>query len=289
MARVTAATRNGRFLAAYVVILVVCWLISGPEQLRVEMVMSPKRWQPAFWSFGALLMAGPWLIGPVSYAPAEVSSSNGPPLVGSGTAATEARKVSEFAEISVSSAIKLDVTIGSAAEIAVTADDNLLPHVITEVTSDRLKIYVDQGYQSKLGVHVQMSAPELRGLRGSGAVKTTVTNASGERFRLGLSGASGCKWKGEVDALAMKLDGGSDAEVSGTAGRLELNCGGAAKVDAKELKVKSAKIALSGASSAHVNVSDELNVVASGASTLSYAGEPKVQKKVSGASRVSGE
>lgn len=252
--------------------------------------MSRKRWQPAFRTLCALLLAGPMLIWPNSYAAAgEANSSNGPPLVGSGTAATEERKVSEFAEISVSSAIKLDVNIGPAAAIAVTADDNLLPHVITEVTSDRLKIYVDQGYKSKLGVHVQMAAPELKGLRGSGAAKIKITNASGERFRLGLSGASECKWKGEVDALAMKLDGGSNAAVSGTAGRLEMNCSGAAKVDARELAVKTAKISLSGASNAQVNVSDELNVTASGASTLTYAGEPTVTKKVSGASHVSGE
>lgn len=251
--------------------------------------MSPKRWQPAFQTLCGLLVAGSVLTSPIPIVADEVNSSNGPPVVGSGSAATEERHVAEFTEISVSSAVKLDVNIGPAVAIAVTADDNLLPHVITEVTSDRLKIYVDQGYKSKLGVHVQMAAPELRGLRGSGAVKTTITNASGERFRLGLSGASKCKWKGEVDALAMKIDGGSEAALNGTAARLEMNGSGAAKVDAKELSVKSAKIALSGASSAQVNVSDELNVVASDASTLTYAGEPKVQQKVSGASRVSGK
>ena len=87
-----------------------------------------------------------------------------PPVVGSDNAATEERTVDKFTEISISSAIKLDVNVGPAVAIAVTADDNVLPHVITEVTGDRLKIYVDQGYTSKLGVHVQMAAPELRGI-----------------------------------------------------------------------------------------------------------------------------
>jgi hypothetical protein len=220
---------------------------------------------------------------------ADGNSANGPQLVGSGNAATEAREVGEFAEISVSSAIKLDVTVGPAAAIAVTADDNILPHVKVEVSGDRLKIYVDESYSSKLGVKVQMAAPVLRGLRASGAAKTTVNDARGERFRLGLSGASECRWKGEVDALAMKLDGGSHAAISGSAGRLEMNCSGASKVDARNLTAKSVKAELSGASTARVNVSDDLNVVASGASSLKYAGQPKVDQKVSGASRVSGE
>jgi hypothetical protein len=243
-----------------------------------------------FSALRALLVGWPILVGwPVSFALGDATSSNAPPVVGSGNAAKEERKVTEFVEISVSSAIKLEVNVGPEVAIAVTSDDNVLPHVITEVIGDRLKIYVDQGYTSKLGVHVQMAAPELRGLRGSGAVKTSVTNASGERFRLGLSGSSECKWKGEVDALAMKLDGGSHAAVSGSAGRLEINCSGAAKVDARNLIAKSAKVALSGASTAHINVSDDLNVVASGASSLKYAGQPKVAQKVNGASRVSGE
>jgi hypothetical protein len=216
-------------------------------------------------------------------------NTTGPQLVGSGTAETESREVEEFAEISVSGAIKLDVTIGEATEIAVTADNNILPHVKTEVVSKRLKIYVDESYSSKLGVKVKMTALALRGLRASGACKTSVNNASGERFRLGLSGGSDCRWQGEVDALALKFDGGSHATFSGTAGRLEMNCSGASKADARDLQVKTAKAQLSGASTARVNVSDDLNVEASGASSLRYSGQPTVKKNVSGASTVRGE
>jgi hypothetical protein len=251
--------------------------------------MQAKRWGLGFSVLGALLVAWPMLNWAVSLALADDTAASGPQLAGSGSAATEMREVEEFAEVSVSSAIKLDVTIGPAVSISMTADDNILPHVKTEVISDRLKIYVDESYSSKLGVKVQLTAPALRGLRASGAAKTRVTGASGERFRLGLSGASGCKWQGEVDALAFKADGGSRAIFSGTAGRLEMNCSGATKVDARDLQVKTAKAQLSGASTARVNVSDELNVEASGASSLRYSGQPTVKQRVSGASTVRAE
>ncbi len=220
---------------------------------------------------------------------ADDNTTTGEKLVGSGNAATEAREVEEFTEISVSTAIKLDVTVGPAIAIAVTADDNILPHVKTEVVSGRLKLYVDTSCSSKLGVKIQLATPALRGLRGSGAAKITVADASGERFRLGLSGASQCRWKGGVDALVLKIDGGSQATVSGSAGRLDMNCSGASKVNAQELTAKTAKVVISGASTARVNASEDLDVNASGASTLKYAGQPKVEQNVSGASRVSGE
>lgn len=251
--------------------------------------MNSKQWRPGLLALWALLLGWTLVVWPVSTVSGDGNTSNEQKVVGSGTAATEQREVEKFVDISVSSAIKLDENVGPAVAIAVTADDNILPHVITEVTGDRLKIYVDASCSSKLGVKVNMSTPELRGLRGSGAAKISITNASGERFRLGLSGASECKWKGEVDALAMKLDGGSKANVSGSATRLEANCNGAVKLEARDLTTKSGKIVLGGASTGRVNVSDDLNVTVSGASSLKYAGQPTVEKNVSGASRVSAE
>lgn len=70
-------------------------------------------------------------------------------LEGSGTAACETRDVEEFKEISAGGSTRVDVTVGPEMSIQVTADDNILPHVKTDVTRERLKIYVDQSYSSK--------------------------------------------------------------------------------------------------------------------------------------------
>jgi len=94
--------------------------------------------------------------------------SFGPPLQGSGVEKTETRAVGTFTEIEVGHAIELEVTIGPAADLVVTADDNLLPHLRTDISGDRLRITSDQNYSSNLGMKVLATVPELT--RSSAAV-----------------------------------------------------------------------------------------------------------------------
>ena len=78
------------------------------------------------------------------------------------------RDVEEFKEISAGGSTRVDVTVGPEMSIQVTADDNILPHVRTDVSKERLKIYVDESYSSNVGVDVKITVPELRWIRGSG-------------------------------------------------------------------------------------------------------------------------
>src|SRR5947209_17695745 len=64
-----------------------------------------------------------------------------PTVTGSGVAQTETRTVADFAEVEVGSAVRLDLTVGPSRTVEVTADDNPVPHVITEVSGGRLKLY----------------------------------------------------------------------------------------------------------------------------------------------------
>ena len=69
--------------------------------------------------------------------------ASGPSLRGSGVAKTETRAVGDFSEIEVANAIRLDATVGPATSLVLTTDDNILPHVKTVVSGERLRIYVD--------------------------------------------------------------------------------------------------------------------------------------------------
>jgi hypothetical protein len=207
-------------------------------------------------------------------------------LEGSGVAASETRDVAEFKEISAGGATRVDVTVGPEMSIQVTADDNILPHIKTDVAKERLKIYVDESYSSKVGVDVKVTVPELRWLRGSGATKWKVAEARGEKFQLALLGDSKCVWKGEVDLLQVKLSGSSHATLAGKAGKVQFKLAGAANLEERELAVSCLKAELEGAAVARVQVADELSVVASGAARLTYSGDPKVNQKTSGAAGV---
>jgi hypothetical protein len=214
----------------------------------------------------------------------------GPALTGSGVAKTEPRDVAPFSRIEVSNAIQLDVVVGPRTSLEVTADDNILPYVKTVVSGDRLQIYVDASFSSQLGVAVKASAPALDEVVASGASRVTATGVAGDEFRLDLSGASTCDLNADVDALDATLSGASRGAFTGAARRLALDCSGASRVDAADLKSDSVVAQLSGASNARVHAAAELAATASGASTLRYWGAPsKVVEDTSGASNIAPE
>jgi hypothetical protein len=210
-----------------------------------------------------------------------------PAVIGNGVAKSESREVGRFSEIDVSSAIQVNVKVGPETKLVVTADENILPLVKTDVMGSRLTIYMDGSCSSDLGVRVEGTVAELDAFSGSGASTSTLEGIAGERFKLELSGASHCKLDGNVEAMDALLSGASRATIVGATKRLQIECSGASHVNATELVAESVSTELSGASTADVNASKELYAEASGASTLRYGGKPaRVQKDVSGASTI---
>jgi len=187
---------------------------------------------------------------------------------GSGVAKTETREVGAFTEFDVSAAMNVELTVGPATKLEITADDNLLPHLKSEVSDGKLKLYFDTSNSSKIGVKVKASTPSLKAYHGSGATTAKIEGLKADAFNLHLSGASNCT-------------------IDGTADKLVVECAGASNVKAAKLVAKSAKVNVSGASSVDVNASDELNADASGASSIRYSGNPASLKKgTSGASSI---
>ncbi len=187
---------------------------------------------------------------------------------GSGTSKTETRNVSVFNKIEASGAINVEVFVQNGFSVEVQADDNLLANIKTEVSGDTLKIYSEDSISPKTRINVKISMPEIENLEVSGASSGIMSNV-------------------KADSLELKASGASKIKIDGTAKDLEADASGASTIDAENLKVENAKVDASGASSAAVSASNELKVEASGASKISYVGEPKnIKQNSSGASSV---
>jgi hypothetical protein len=216
--------------------------------------------------------------------------SSGPQLKGSGVSKTEERAVGGFTQIEVAGAIQLEVTVGPATSVVVTTDDNILPHVVTQSSGDRLRIAIDASYSTSLGVKVKATTPNLAMLRVSGASTCTLNDVAAEQFELELSGASACQLDGDVDTLDVTVSGASRATLVGTADELTIDCSGASRVEATDMPADRVTATVAGASTALVTAAEELIATASGASTVRYRGEPaKVRDDISGASTIKAE
>lgn len=206
---------------------------------------------------------------------------------GSGVSRSESRAVGSFSEIEAGSAVQLQVTIGSPPSVEVTTDDNLQQHVITEVSGSKLKIKMDVGTTSKIGVNVKVVTPTLTELEAGGAVTAKVSDLKTDQFKLELSGASKCTINAMTDRFTADLSGASQCTITGRTEKLKVNCSGASQFTGTDFPAHTVDADANGASTIEVQATDELSAEASGASHIRFAGSPaKVKKEASGASSV---
>ena len=189
-------------------------------------------------------------------------------IKGSSVAKTETRALADFTEIDVGGASTIELTIGPATKFEITADDNILPTIKTEVADGKLKITHEKSTSSNIGVKIKASTATLKLFRGHGAINAKVIDVKSADFHLVLAGAS-------------------QVVVTGAADRLKVECDGASKANTAGLAAKSVIAAANGASHVNVQASSDLSADASGASAIRYSGNPaSIKKSTSGASSV---
>lgn len=190
-------------------------------------------------------------------------------IVGSGVAATETRPVPGFTAVSVTAPFRVVLAVGAPHSLEVTADDNVLPLVRSEVRGDTLYL----GFTTSISltrareIVCRVTLAELRLAEGSGAAVLDAHGIDGDR-------------------LVVRLSGASSGFSSGAVGELTLDLSGASRWTGPTLRARAVGARLSGASFALLRAIDSLRAEASGASTLEYLGDPVVVSSVSGASVV---
>lgn len=189
-------------------------------------------------------------------------------LSGSGKIKTEKRDVGAFTSVDVTGAYEVEIVCQKQPGLEVEGDDNILPVVQTYVENGTLHIESERGFNVKNPIKVRITTTNLEGLSSSGASKITLEGVKNEQLVIETSGAS------KIDA-------------AGETKSLEIESSGASKVDVQDLRATRVKVSLSGAGRAQVYASEEVNADVSGASSVTYYGEPKVvNKSVSGAGSI---
>ena len=190
-------------------------------------------------------------------------------VTGSGEMASSVRDLSDFEAVDVGGVFQVEIISQKNYAVEVEADDNLLPFISTEVVNGTLKIETEKKLKTSNPIRIRIYAPEINNLDVSGAANVSIKDLDNSTFTIDSSGASKIK-------------------VAGVSSKFNADVSGATQIDAAALTVKDASIDASGASHVSLNVTEELNAEASGASSVVYSGSPTtVQKDVSGAGSVS--
>lgn len=210
-------------------------------------------------------------------------------LRGSGNVKSESRDVSGFDRVELAGAGTLTITQGAAEALTVRAEDNLLPHIGSTVSSGILTLAPLPG--SNLAptrpIEYDLTVRQLRGIKVSGAGDATAASLSADQLDLEVSGAGHVTTSRLTStALTVHLSGSGIVTVSGQTSRQTVTVSGAGRYVARDLDSRQAAVDISGAGSSDVNVSDMLKASVSGAGHVTYSGSPALQQEVSGAGSV---
>ncbi len=189
-------------------------------------------------------------------------TGSGPRIQGSGKVATESRDIGEIRGVSVSGLGHVVIRSGESESLTITADDNILPLLTSQVADGRLVLGVERNaalYPTQQIVY-SLTVRRLEEVEASGAVKVNAEGIAGERLEVRLSGAA-------------------QVEISGKVDRQILDVSGAARYRATSLESGTAMVDISGAAAVRIRVSDRLEGKVSGAAGLRYTGDPEVAIK----------
>lgn len=188
---------------------------------------------------------------------------------GTGTMTTESRDVSGFTQIKLSGFGTLNITQTGTESLTISADDDVLPHLTSEVINGTLE----------LGVKPRLSFKSLR------RVTYTVTVKSLEGIQLSGAGtvhASDIK----ASSFSMSISGAGDTTISGSAQSQSVRISGAGNYNAKDFQTDTAEVTITGAGNARVNATQTLFATVSGAGAVTYYGMPQVSQRITGVGSV---
>jgi hypothetical protein len=207
-----------------------------------------------------------WLVFGCSVASAACGFNS---IAGSGKITTEPRTVSGFSAVSLSGTGQLVIEQTGVESLTITADDNLLPDIRSDVQGNTLELgpKAATGLSPTRDIVFHLTVKTLDGLTVSGS---------------GRADAKGIK----PDRLVIAISGSGSVAAQGTAGDLDVNVSGSGEYQGGSLASKRATINVSGSGGATVAASETLDANVSGSGTVEYLGDPRVTEHVSGSGSV---
>lgn len=206
---------------------------------------------------------------------------------GSGNMVTDTRKADAFTKIDLSGGYNVVLKQDSSFSLAITADDNLMKYIITDVDGDQLRIHTKKSICSKKSIEIIIGVANLEELKASGAIEL---NSDGKLnvkdLNLSFSGAAKINLDLNADNLFTKGSGATELMLTGQASRHSIKLTGSGKLNALDFVVGTYDLETTGASNCKVNALNELNVHTTGASEVQYRGNPVLNSHKTGASDI---
>jgi hypothetical protein len=184
---------------------------------------------------------------------------------GSGNVITESRNVSGFSAVDMSGDGELRIEATGTESLTITADDNLMPYLRTDVFGSRLILDTREhvNLEPSRNIVYKLTVKNLDGINVSGDGKVDAKDINSERLKISISG------DGKVT-------------IAGNVGEQNISISGDGAYQGQSLNSKTARVDISGDGRAILSVAEKLDANISGDGSVEYVGNPTLTQHISG-------
>jgi hypothetical protein len=195
---------------------------------------------------------------------------------GSGKSAPASPPLTGFDSVELAGGLTAEIAVGDDFEVAIEGDPALVRQIEAHVEEQTLVVArATKATRTGGPVRVRIALPALGRLQAD-ACRVTVTGAAGKRLEVAAHGGSTVNVAGiDGDRLVLEATGGSRLVVAGKTDSVAFSLADASRGDGRELKARTAKVTLAGASRLDLRAQQAVSGEASGASKLAVWSKPK--------------
>ncbi len=180
---------------------------------------------------------------------------SGEVVEGSGNRASEQRDLGDFDQLRLHINANVTVTAGQTPKCEITADDNLLPLILTQRSGNTLRISAQESYSTRQAITIAIEVPVLTSAENSGPGTIRIEGVTRDTVALAINGSGDISARGQVMQLEAAINGSGDLR--------------AAALDAA-----TATVSINGSGNAEVHAREAVTANINGSGDLSYQGSP---------------
>lgn len=195
---------------------------------------------------------------------------------GDGNVVKKERSASYFDGVRVSSGIDVYLSQGEKESITVEADENLHEYILTEIRDNILHVRTDNVNIRDAEIkRVHVTIRDVKSLKTSSAGDLVCkTPIKGDDVELGASSAGDISLELYAKNVEVDISSSGNIKLWGEADIMSADLSSAGDLEAYDFKVSEAKVDVSSAGDARINVTGKLVARASSAGDISYLGNP---------------
>lgn len=206
-------------------------------------------------------------------------------VMSGGPLVTEDREVTDtVTAVVLNGSGTLNLTRSKSPSLQVTAGENIIDRVVTEVDGDVLRLDLRGTIIGNLGsITYDLALPSVTALTLDGSGDISADVSPGKSLELTLDGSGTIRVREiDVERLTAVLSGSGNITTSGSATTADLLLDGSGNVRAADLEITDATAELGGSGTMDVTASGTLLAILSGSGTITYAGDARVTEEITG-------